>query len=129
MSSAGDFGDVLLNTSRKGIKVGLPRQKAYCMNECMAITRGMIAAKNDPLRGSDQKFEDFLSRFYQKYDNYKRKEFPYRSVSSLYDKFKEIRHDCGQFTGIVSKIQQEPPASGQTQSDEADMAKVPTFIH
>ena len=141
MSSAGDldFGDApddsrmnqtdILNVSRKGKKVGASRQKAYDMGECIAITRAMIAVKNDPMRGADAKFEDFLSRFKEKYDVFKRKEFPNRSVLSLHDKFKEIRHDCGQFTGILSKITSQPKASGATQSEEADISKVPTFIH
>lgn len=119
-----DLSDSLLNTSRKGKKVGASRQKAYDMAECIAITRGMIAAKNDPVRGSDAKFEDFLSRFQAKYDVFKRKDFPTRSVFSLYDKFKEIRHDCGQFIGIMSKIQSKPRPSGTTQSEEADIDKV-----
>ena len=101
MSSAGDyFGDApddsrmnqtdILNVSRKGKKVGASRTKAYDMAECIAITRAMIAVKNDPMRGADAKFEDFLSRFKEKYDVFKRKEFPNRSVLSLHDKFKEI---------------------------------------
>ena len=142
MSIAGDLDDApdapddslmnqsdLLNTSRKGKKVGAPRQQAYGIDECIAITRAMIAAKNDPLRGADSKFEDFLSRFKVKYNVYQRKDFPNRSVSSLYDKFKDIRHDCGQFTGFLSKIQSQPRASGATQSEEDDISKVPTFIH
>jgi hypothetical protein len=140
MSSAGGFGDMghapnqsdsLLNTSRKGKKSGAPRTKAYCMEECIAITRAAIAAKNDPLRGADSKYDEFLSRFVAKFDIYKRKNFPNRSPSSLHDKFKEIRHDCGQFTGIMCKIQDPSivPPSGTTQSEEGDQAKVPTFIH
>ncbi len=66
----------LPNTSKKGIKCGRPRQKAYDMAECIAITRAMIAAKNDPLRGADSKFEDYISRFMAKYSDYKRKEMP-----------------------------------------------------
>ncbi len=119
----------LLNTSKKGIKCGRPRQKAYDMAECIAITRAMIAAKNDPVRGADSKFEDYISRFMAKYNDYKRKESPDRSVFSLYEKFKDIRHDCGQFTGIISKIQLQPSPSGTTQSEEGDIGKVPTFIH
>ena len=86
----------------------------------------MIAAKNDPLRGADAKFEDFLSRFKVKYEIFKRRDFPNRSVLSLYDKFKEIRHDCGQFTSILCKIQDPTviPPSGTTQSDEDDIEKV-----
>ncbi len=141
MSSAGDFSDIadaphpsdsLLNSSRKGVKVGLPRQKAFDMPECIAVTRAALIAKNDPLRGAESKFEDFLSRFMLKFNDYKRKEFPDRSVLSLYEKFKEIRHDCHQFTGIVAKIQTDErgkPQSGTTQSEEADIAKVPIFIH
>ncbi len=140
MSSAGNFqhlncdapfapdeSDSLLNTSRKGKKVGASRQKAYDMAECIAITRAMLAAKNDPLRGADAKFEDFLSRFKVKYEIFKRRDFPNRSVLSLYDKFKEIRHDCGQFTGILSKVQSQPKLSGTTQSDEDDIEKVCDF--
>ena len=133
MSSAGHAPDLsdqselsgsLLNTSRKGKKCGAPRTKAYCMDECIAITRAALAAKNDPLRGADSKYDEFLSRFVAKFDIYKRKNFPNRSVLSLYDKFKEIRHDCGQFTGILSKVQSQPKLSGTTQSDEDDIEKV-----
>jgi hypothetical protein len=99
MSSACDTEDPdsLLNISRKGKKTGAPRQKAYDNSTCIAITRAMIAAKNDPYRGSDSKGEDFHSRFKAKYDIFARSDFTPRTISSLVDKFKEIRHDCGQF--------------------------------
>ncbi len=138
MSSAGHAPDLsdqselsgsLLNTSRKGKKCGAPRTKAYCMDECIAITRAALAAKNDPLRGADAKYDDFLSRLFTKFDNFKKKDFPNRSPISLHDKFKEIRHDCHQFTGMMCKIQTAPPLSGNTQSEDGDQAKVPTFIH
>jgi hypothetical protein len=105
------------------------------MEECIAITRAAIAAKNDPLRGADAKYEDFLSSLFRKFDDFKKKDFPNRSPISLHDKFKEIRQDCGHFTGIMCKIQDRttpgyiPPPSGTTQSEDGDQAKVPTFIH
>jgi hypothetical protein len=131
MSSACDTEDPdsLLNISRKGKKTGAPRQKAYDNSTCIAITRAMIAAKNDPYRGSDSKGEDFHSRFKAKYDIFARSDFTPRTISSLVDKFKEIRHDCGQFGGILSKVRAESKPSGTTSSDEADIARVPTFIY
>ena len=131
MSSARDNEepDSLLNISRKGKKTGAPRQKAYDNSTCIAITRAMIAAKNDPFRGADSKGEDFHSRFKAKYDIFARADFTPRTISSLVDKFKEIRHDCGQFGGILSKVRAEPKPSGVTSSDEADVARVPIFVY
>ena len=132
MSNPGDteeLSDSLLNISRKGRKTGAPRQKAYNNATCIAVTRAMIAAKNDPCREADAKGEDFHSRFKAKYDLLARADFTPRTISSLVDKFKEIRHDCGQFGGILSKVRAEPKPSGATSSDEADIARVPTFIY
>jgi hypothetical protein len=82
----------------------------------------MIAAKNDATRGSGQKREDFHARFKEKYDKIARSDFPPRTIASLVDKFKEIRHDCSAFRGILSKIRSATRASGT--SDEGDIQKI-----
>jgi hypothetical protein len=135
VSDQSELSGSLLKPSRKGIKCGAPRTKAYCMEECIAITRAAIAAKNDAVRGADAKYEDFLSSLFRKFDDFKKKDFPNRSPISLHDKFKEIRQDCGHFTSMMCKIQDPntpgytPPPSGTTQSEDGDQSKVPTFIH
>lgn len=119
-----DEESFILETSRKGRKTGLPRTCAYDNSQCIAIIRAMIAAKNDAIRGSGQKREDFHARFKEKYDKIARSDFPPRTVASLVDKFKEIRHDCSAFRGILSKIRSAPRASGTTSSDEGDIQKI-----
>jgi hypothetical protein len=133
MSSAIDledpeYLDSILNTSRKGKKVGAGRSKTYDIQTCTIITRAMIAAKNDPLRGADAKAEDFHSRFKAKYDLLARPEMLKREIGSLLEKFKEIRHDCSQFGGILYKVGKEPKQSGVTSSDDGDISRVPAFV-
>jgi hypothetical protein len=123
MESAGNTLS-LLDSARKGVKVGAPRQAAYDNCQCNVIVRAMIATKNDSIRGSSQKREDFHARFKQKYDVMKRSTFPPRSICSLTNKFAEIRHDCSQFRGILSKIQSAVKPSGSTTNDEEDIRKV-----
>jgi hypothetical protein len=127
MSNAFESEDSFLY-NKKGIKVGAPRKKAYDSATCIAITRAMISAKNDPYRGADSKGEDFHSRFKEKYDFYAHKSLTPRTISSLVDKFKEIRHDCGQFGGMLSKVRAKDRPSGVTSSDEGDIAEVTTFV-
>jgi hypothetical protein len=116
--------DDSIASSRKGIKSGAPRGGGYDAHECTIVTRAMISAKNDPVRGSGQKVEDFHARFRRRFDELTRPGHPIRSTLSLVDKFKEIRRDSGQFGGMLFKIRNLPKKSGTTSSEESEIAQV-----
>lgn len=74
-------------SSRKGVKVGRARTKAYSAVECQAITRAMLKAKNDPLHGPDQKSVQFEQNFLNRWREIERKDWPHRTVESLFSKY------------------------------------------
>ena len=110
--------------SAKKKKAGAPRGVAFTDEQCVVITKAMIAAKNDPVRGSGQKKEAFLTHFVNKYKLLAHGNFPHRSPLSLAEKFKNIFHDCGQYRGILYKIRNGKIISGATTSDAAEEIKV-----
>ena len=118
------MSDSAANSGKK-VKKGAPRGQAYSDAECIIITRAMIAAKNDPVRGSGQKKEAFLTHFVNKYKLLAHGNFPHRSPLSLAEKFKNIFHDCGQYRGILYKLRNGTKIlSGTTTSDAAEEIKV-----
>ena len=75
------------SSSRQGVKVGAPRTLAYSAAECAAITKAMIAAKNDPLNGSSKSREVFHQHFYSKWQALQRGDWPARTLESLVAKY------------------------------------------
>lgn len=60
-------------------KKGATRKASYSDEECVVITRAMIAAKNDPIRGSGQTRQNLLVTFQRKYQQLAHKDFTDRS--------------------------------------------------
>jgi hypothetical protein len=118
------MSDSAANSGKK-VKKGAPRGQAYSDAECIIITRAMIAAKNDPVRGSGQKKENLLDTFRKKYTALVHGSSPDRSIQSLAEKFKDIYHDCHHFLGMVVKVANDRP-SGSTSSDAGDEMRVCT---
>ena len=117
----------LFDSTRKGVKVGAPRQAAYDNAECVVICRAMLAARNcDTVSGAWQKRHDFHLFFLQKYKTMARTDFPKRSAQSLLDKFNDIRADSGKFRGILDNIRQKRRYRNETtqEIDPDDATKV-----
>ena len=111
----------LFDSTRKGVKVGAPRQAAYDNAECVVICRAMLAARNcDTVSGVWQKRHFFL----QKHKAMARNDFPKRSAQSLLDKFNDIRADSGKFRGILDNIRQKRRNETTQEIDPDDATKV-----
>jgi len=117
------MSDSAANSGKK-VKKGAPRGQAYSDAECIIITRAMIAAKNDAVKGCGQKKENLLDTFQKKYTALAHGAFPNRSIGSLAEKFKDIYHDCHHFLGMLCKVEKQPKISGSTSSDAKDEMSV-----
>ena len=114
------FQSPFSSSSRAGVKVGSSRKQNYSNAECTAITKAMLAAKNDPLKGSGQKRDDFNITFFTKFQQLQRQDWPDRSMASLLDKYTEIKRDCSKFNAALAFIKRLPKQSGATMSEEEE---------
>ncbi len=108
----------MLAAAVKNTKVGLPRQAAYSSIECRAITQAMTNVRNDALRGADQKGDNLHERFCDEYKLLQNPSWPKRSLSSLVEKFGEIRRECLVFAGLLKRKVAAVKQSGETNTVE-----------
>ena len=99
------------------------RGKGYSDSECLAIVKAMIIAKNNPIKGSGQKLDDFHARFMMEFSQLQESHWPDRQVGSLVERFLLIRRDVAKFIGILQIVQNEKPKSGHVSSDQQDVEK------
>ena len=99
------------------------RGKGYSDSECLAIVKAMITAKNNPVKGSGQKLDDFHAHFKREFSKLQESHWPVRQVGSLVEKYSLIRRDVAKFIGILKIVQGEKPKSGHVQSDQQDVEK------
>jgi hypothetical protein len=99
------------------------RGKGYSDGECLAIAKAMISAKNNPIKGSGQKLDDFHAHFKREFSKLQEAHWPDRQVSSLVEKYSLIRRDVAKFMGILKIVQGEKKKSGHVQSDQQDVEK------
>ena len=104
----GNWGDLPATSSDSSKKVGTPRTIAFSPNECLAITRAMIRAKQDPVKGSGQKSDDFHQTFQLCYNKLMDSDWPHRSTSSLVSKYADIKRDSAKFSSrmMLAKVLQ-----------------------
>ena len=83
-------------------KVVAPRGLNFSDAECVAVCRAFISAKNDNVRGSGMKADDYHLRAYNWYKQYQDRDWAARTPLSIAAKFADIRRDCGKFSkGMV----------------------------
>jgi len=100
-----------------------PRGKAFSDAECVAITKAMMCAKNNPTKGDGSKYDDFLQHFRKYFDNLQLDHWPERNTSALAEKYSNIRRDCHRFLSYLGLVEKEPPKSGATRSQQSNVEK------
>ena len=100
-----------------------PRGKAFSDSECLAITKSMMLAKNNPVKGDGTKLDDYLQAFRKHFDKMQQAHWPERPTSALFEKFTHIRRDCHKFISYLGLVQKQAPISGSTRSPQSDVEK------
>ena len=87
-------------------RVPAPRGQNFSDAECVAVCRAFISAKNDNVRGSGQKVDDYHLRAYNWYKQYQESGWNPRTPLSIAAKFADIRRDCGKFSKcmVLAKV-------------------------
>jgi hypothetical protein len=97
------------------------RGKGY--SECLAIVKAMLAAKNNAIKGSRAKLDDFHHAFRREFNKLQDPHWPDRQTSSLVEKYSNIRRDVAKFIGILQIVKADKPKSGHVSSDQQQVEK------